>query len=85
MDQKNLDIYGSEPIPWSRALAHLERATYSAYWVLYAYCRKRDPRSGVQQFKAHIGTAFQDCATDLLARYSSRRSWRSPYARKTAF
>ena len=24
MDQKNLDIYGSEPIPWSRPLAELE-------------------------------------------------------------
>jgi pyridoxine/pyridoxamine 5'-phosphate oxidase len=24
MDQKNLDIYGSEPIPWSRPLAQLE-------------------------------------------------------------
>lgn len=24
MDQKNLDIYGNEPIPWSRALAALE-------------------------------------------------------------
>jgi hypothetical protein len=27
MDQKNLDIYGSEPIPWSRALQALEAAT----------------------------------------------------------
>ena len=26
MDQKNLDIYGSEPIPWSRALKALESA-----------------------------------------------------------
>jgi hypothetical protein len=25
MDQKNLDIYGSEPIPWSRLLAELEK------------------------------------------------------------
>src|SRR5437016_7205254 len=24
MDQKNLDIYGSKPIPWSRALKELE-------------------------------------------------------------
>ncbi len=27
MEQKNLDIYGSEPIPWSRALDQLEAAT----------------------------------------------------------
>jgi hypothetical protein len=26
MEQKNLDIYGNEPIPWSRALEALERA-----------------------------------------------------------
>jgi len=26
MEQKNLDIYGSEPIPWSRALEQLESA-----------------------------------------------------------
>ena len=26
MEQKNLDIYGNEPIPWSRALKALERA-----------------------------------------------------------
>ena len=25
MDQKNLDIYGNEPIPWSRPLAELEK------------------------------------------------------------
>jgi hypothetical protein len=46
----------------------LERATYGAYWVLHEYCRQRDPRAGVQRFKAHIGAAFQDYATDLLAR-----------------
>ncbi len=27
MDEKNLDIYGGEPIPWSRALKALEAAT----------------------------------------------------------
>jgi pyridoxine/pyridoxamine 5'-phosphate oxidase len=27
MDQQNLDIYGDEPIPWSRALDQLEAAT----------------------------------------------------------
>lgn len=34
MDQKNLDIYGSQPIPWSRALAHLEAgASKGSFWL----------------------------------------------------
>src|SRR2546426_3318472 len=30
---KNLDIYGSAPIPWSRALKQLEAGTAAAYWL----------------------------------------------------
>jgi hypothetical protein len=40
MEQKNLDIYGNKPIPWSRALAALEApstkphiAGVGALWV----------------------------------------------------
>ena len=34
MDQKNLDIYGSEPIPWSRALAQLEAGgSNGSFWL----------------------------------------------------
>jgi hypothetical protein len=36
MDQKNLDIYGNEPIPWSRPLAELEKLVAnpgSTIWV----------------------------------------------------
>ena len=36
MDQKNLDIYGNEPIPWSRPLAELEKFVAgpgSSVWV----------------------------------------------------
>jgi hypothetical protein len=34
MDQKNLDIYGSAPIPWSRALAQLEAdGGQGSYWL----------------------------------------------------
>ena len=34
MEQKNLDIYGSEPIPWSRALKQLEGvASPKSYWL----------------------------------------------------
>ena len=30
---KNLDIYGSEPIPWSRALTQLESGSGGTYWL----------------------------------------------------
>lgn len=38
MDEKNLDIYGHKPIPWSRARAHLEAQTSEqghgrTYWL----------------------------------------------------
>jgi pyridoxamine 5'-phosphate oxidase-like protein len=38
MDQKNLDIYGSDPIPWARALQQLTAPTLAAghgptYWL----------------------------------------------------
>jgi len=31
--EKNLDIYGSAPIPWSRALKQLEAGTAASYWL----------------------------------------------------
>jgi hypothetical protein len=31
--QKNLDIYGAAPIPWSRALKQLEASTGGTYWL----------------------------------------------------
>ena len=34
MEAKNLDIYGSEPIPWGRVLDQLERTDYRAtHWL----------------------------------------------------
>src|SRR5438132_10249527 len=33
MKQTNLDIYGSEPIPWSRALEQLEASAGKGYWL----------------------------------------------------
>jgi hypothetical protein len=33
MDQTNLDIYGSEPIPWSRALEQLEAGAAKSCWL----------------------------------------------------
>ena len=33
MDQTNLDIYGSAPIPWSRALAQLEAGAAKSCWL----------------------------------------------------
>ena len=31
--QKNLDIYGAKPLPWSRALKQLEASTAGTYWL----------------------------------------------------
>ena len=31
--EKNLDIYGAAPIPWSRALKQLEAGTGGSYWL----------------------------------------------------
>src|SRR5881394_3338961 len=33
MKQKNLDIYGNAPIPWSRALAQLEAGSLKSTWL----------------------------------------------------
>src|SRR2546430_5161845 len=33
MDQTNLDIYGSAPIPWSRALEQLEAGAAKSCWL----------------------------------------------------
>jgi len=33
MNQKNLDIYGDEPIPWSRAVEQLEAGTAKSFWL----------------------------------------------------
>jgi pyridoxine/pyridoxamine 5'-phosphate oxidase len=33
MQQINLDIYGAEPIPWSRALEQLEAGAATSYWL----------------------------------------------------
>jgi len=33
MNQKNLDIYGNAPIPWSRALEQLEAESAKSYWL----------------------------------------------------
>ena len=33
MKQKNLDIYGDEPIPWSRAVEQLEAGSAKSFWL----------------------------------------------------
>ena len=33
MEAKNLDIYGAEPIPWSRVLEQLEAGDYKSCWL----------------------------------------------------
>ena len=33
MKQKNLDIYGDEPLPWSRAVEQLEAGSAQSFWL----------------------------------------------------
>jgi pyridoxine/pyridoxamine 5'-phosphate oxidase len=33
MNQKNLDIYGHEPLPWSRAVEQLEAGSAKSFWL----------------------------------------------------
>src|SRR6185437_2433132 len=33
MEQTNLDIYGDEPIPWTRALKQLDAGAAKSYWL----------------------------------------------------
>lgn len=33
MEEKNLDIYGSKPIPWSRALEQLDAGADGTFWL----------------------------------------------------
>jgi pyridoxine/pyridoxamine 5'-phosphate oxidase len=33
MNQKNLDIYGDEPMPWSRAVEQLEAGSAKSFWL----------------------------------------------------
>jgi hypothetical protein len=55
MEQKNLDIYGNEPIPWSRALKALEAAPAkpedpggpNTYWLATTRPDKRPHVAGV--------------------------------------
>lgn len=55
MDQKNLDIYGNKPIPWSRALEALEAAPVkpedpggpNTYWLATTRPDKRPHVAGV--------------------------------------
>ena len=56
MDQKNLDIYGSAPIPWERALEQLKAATtkpegegnaHKTYWLATVRPDKRPHVAGV--------------------------------------
>ncbi len=51
MDQKNLDIYGDPPIPWSRALEELENVFTSdakkTYWLATASADGRPHVTGV--------------------------------------
>jgi len=53
VDQKNLDIYGDKPLPWSRALEQLETGASGTYWLATT---RRDGRPHV----AAVGALWID-------------------------
>lgn len=76
MDQKNLDIYGSEPIPWSRAREELEAATTktdgeprapTTYWLASV-------RPDGQPHVAGVGALWVDGSFYFTSGAGSRKS-----------
>jgi len=56
MDQKNLDIYGNEPLPWSRPLAELEKFSSGPGQSVWLATTRPDGRTHV----AGIGAIWLD-------------------------
>jgi hypothetical protein len=68
MDQKNLDIYGSEPIPWSRALEQLEGdGGRGTYWLATT-------RSDGRPHIAGIGALWVDGKVYFVSGAGTRKS-----------
>ncbi len=68
MDTKNLDIYGSEPIPWSRVLKQLEaRDTKGSYWLATTWPDGRPHLAG-------IGAIWVDGKLYFVSGASTRKS-----------
>ena len=56
MDEKNLDIYGNEPIPWSRPRAELEKFVSGAGSSIWIATMRPDGRPHV----AGVGAVWLD-------------------------
>jgi pyridoxine/pyridoxamine 5'-phosphate oxidase len=68
MEQKNLDIYGSEPIPWSRALKQLEEVpSPKTFWLATV---RPDGRPHV----AGVGALWVDGKFYVVSGASTRKS-----------
>lgn len=67
MKQTNLDIYGSEPIPWSRALEQLEAGLAQRFWLATT---RPDGRPHV----AGIGAKWLDGKLYFTSGASTRKS-----------
>ena len=68
MDTKNLDIYGSEPIPWTRVLKQLEAGdTKGSYWLATTWPDGRPHLTG-------IGAIWVDGKLYCVSGASTRKS-----------
>jgi len=68
MEQKNLDMYGSEPIPWSRALKQLEAVpSPTTFWLATV---RRDGRPHV----AGVGALWVDGKFYFVSGAGTRKS-----------
>ena len=68
MEQKNLDIYGSEPIPWSRALKQLEDAApRRSFWLATV-------RPGGRPHVAAVGALWVDGKFYFVSGPGTRKS-----------
>jgi hypothetical protein len=64
---RNLDIYGHEPLPWSRPLAHLESGAGGIYWLATT---RPDGRPHLNAF----GGVWQDGTVYLVSGAGTRKS-----------
>ncbi len=70
MDQKNLDIYGNQPIPWSRPLAELERFEANPAQSIWLATTRPDGRPHV----AGVGALWLDGSFYVVSGPGTRKS-----------
>ena len=66
VDQKNLDIYGDKPLPWSRALEQLETGASGTYWLATT-------RRGGRPHVAAVGALWIDGKIYFTTRARTRK------------